>query len=37
MALFVDICQKNNIMYKIEDVFEYMRKFETNVEQLTLF
>lgn len=38
MALFVDVCQKNNILYKVEDVFFYLHQFEEKrSEQLQLF
>jgi len=37
MEILHKICRKNGIMYKTEDVFGYLRKFETNEQQLSLF
>jgi len=37
MEIFRDVCKKNNILYKTDDVFAYLKKFETKEQQLTLF
>ena len=37
MEIFHDVCRKNKIMHKIDDVFGYMRKFETKEQQMSLF
>ena len=37
MEIFRDVCKKNNILYKTDDVFGYLREFESKEQQLTLF
>lgn len=37
MALLIKMCEKHNILWKPEDVFAYLRKFETKEKQLSLF
>ena len=37
MEIFRDVCRKNKIIYKMDDVFAYLRKFEKNEQQLSLF
>ena len=39
MKIFYNVCQENNIMYRTEDVFAYLREFtdKTRGNQLTLF
>ena len=37
MEIFRDTCRKHKILYKTDDVFDYMRKFETKEQQLSLF
>ncbi|MGL4346219.1 MAG: radical SAM protein, partial [Cellulosilyticaceae bacterium] len=37
MEIFEKTCAKHNILYKPEDVFAYLKKFETNKQQLSLF
>ncbi len=36
MKLFIDFCEKNKIMYKIDEIFTYLHYFPQN-EQLSLF
>ena len=36
-TLFKEECRRHNILYRSDDVFGYMRKFERNEGQLTLF
>jgi DNA repair photolyase len=36
-AIFRDECNRRGIMHRTEDVFSYMRRFETQASQLTLF
>jgi DNA repair photolyase len=36
-AIYSDICKKHGIMYKHDDVFRYMNKFEAKQAQLSLF
>ena len=35
--LFLESCERHNILYRSDDVFAYMRKFERNGQQLSLF
>jgi len=37
MEIFQEECRKHKILYKTDDVFNYLRKFETKEQQLTLF
>jgi len=37
MKLFVDFCKENNILYKIEDCFDYLNEFPEQFEQTSLF
>lgn len=37
MKIFKETCEKENILYKINDVFEYLQKFEEKDGQLSLF
>jgi DNA repair photolyase len=37
MKIFREICQKHNILYEINDVFNYLHTFKTSNEQLSLF
>ena len=37
MQIFRDECKKHNILHRMDDVFKYLRKFETKEEQLSLF
>jgi len=37
MEIFREVCRKNKIKHRIDDVFAYMQKFETKEEQLSLF
>jgi len=37
MEIFRDICRRHKIMYKTDDVFGYLRRFETKEQQLSLF
>ena len=37
MDVFKDECRKHKILYRIDDVFGYLRKFEVKEQQLTLF
>ena len=37
MEIFHEECRKHKILYKTDDVFNYLRKFETKEQQLTLF
>jgi len=36
MKLFIDFCEKNKMMYKIDEIFAYLHYFPQN-EQLSLF
>jgi DNA repair photolyase len=35
--IYNDICQQNGIMHKIDDVFEYLNKYESEFEQMSMF
>ena len=35
--LFQEKCRRHGILYRPDDVFEYMRKYERTDQQLTLF
>jgi DNA repair photolyase len=35
--IYKDVCSRNNIMYKAEDVFKYMYRFNSNVTQMSIF
>jgi len=37
MEIFRDVCRKHKILYRIDDVFGYLRKFETKEQQMSLF
>ena len=37
MEIFREECRKHRILYRIDDVFGYLRKFESKEQQLTLF
>ena len=37
MEIFTDECRKHGILYKTDDVFEYLREFETKERQMSLF
>jgi len=37
MEIFKDVCKKNKIMYKQDEVFKYLQKFETKEQQISLF
>jgi len=37
MEIFREVCRKHKILYKIDDVFGYLRRFETCEQQLSLF
>ena len=37
MEVFRDICRKHGILYRTDDVFGYLRKFETKEQQLSLY
>lgn len=37
MKIFRDECRKHNILYKVNDVFEYLNKFEKKETQMSLF
>lgn len=37
MALLVETCEKHNILWKPDDVFFYLKQFETKEQQLSLF
>jgi len=37
MGIFREVCQKNGILHKIEDVFKYLNTFETKEKQMSLF
>ena len=35
--IFIEECKKHNIMYDMDEIFKYLRTFEENKEQLSLF
>jgi DNA repair photolyase/predicted metal-dependent hydrolase len=35
--IYNDICKQNGIMHKIDDVFEYLNKYESKFEQMSMF
>lgn len=37
MELFIKTCNKHGILWRTEEIFRYLKKFETKQEQLTLF
>lgn len=37
MKIFIETCKKENIIYKVDDVFEYLNTFEEKDGQLSLF
>ena len=37
MEIFTAECRKHGILYRTDDVFGYLRKFETKEEQMSLF
>lgn len=37
MKIITDVCRKNRIMYKVNEVFAYLHKYESKEEQLSLF
>jgi len=37
MQIFRDECKKHNILHRMDDVFKFLRKFESKEEQLSLF
>lgn len=37
MKIFIEFCQQHQIMWRIEEVFAYMKKFEQLQQQLSLF
>ncbi|MGL4363513.1 MAG: radical SAM protein [Cellulosilyticaceae bacterium] len=37
MEVLIKTCEKHNILWKLEDVFAYLRKFEIKEKQLSLF
>jgi len=37
MEVFRDTCRKHGILYRTDDVFGYLRKFETKEQQLSLY
>lgn len=37
MEIITDVCQRNGIMYNINEVFAYLHRFESKEEQLSLF
>ncbi|WP_313163596.1 radical SAM protein [Sedimentibacter sp.] len=37
MTVFTELCEKHNILWKTDDVFEYLQTFESKNQQLSLF
>ena len=37
MSIFVQVCEKHNILWKPDDVFSYLKQFEEKEQQLSLF
>ncbi|NYB72861.1 radical SAM protein [Sedimentibacter hydroxybenzoicus DSM 7310] len=37
MTVFTELCEKHNILWKTDDVFEYLQTFEPKNQQLSLF
>ena len=37
MEIFRDVCRKHKILHRMDDVFGYLRKFESKEQQMTLF
>jgi len=37
MEVFREVCRKHKIIYRLDDVFAYLQKFEANEQQLSLF
>ncbi|MCL2321238.1 MAG: radical SAM protein [Oscillospiraceae bacterium] len=37
MVIFQKICRENGILYKTDDVFAYLKRFETKEQQLSMF
>jgi DNA repair photolyase len=37
MKIFVDTCKQHGIMYKTDEIFDYLNTFETKTKQLSLF
>jgi DNA repair photolyase len=37
MSVFKEVCQNNNILWQVDDVFAYMKRFEEKEQQLSFF
>ncbi len=37
MSIFKDVCRENGIMHNPDDIFAYLKKFETKEQQISLF
>ncbi|MGO3790359.1 MAG: radical SAM protein, partial [Enterococcus gilvus] len=37
MKLFIETCEKHAILWRTDDVFQYLHEFEDKREQLSLF